>query len=110
MDVATLTSHLAGLPVPHIRSFQVIGSTNDEALAWAAAGAEDGCLVFADEQTQGRGRLNRHWITRPGAALAFSVILRPRPEEMDRVGFFSPLGALAISQALEMSLGLSPQI
>jgi BirA family biotin operon repressor/biotin-[acetyl-CoA-carboxylase] ligase len=110
MDVDTLTSLLAGSPVAQIRYFDTIGSTNDEALAWAAAGAEDGCLVVADQQTRGRGRMNRRWITRPGVALAFSIILRPRPEEIDHLGFFSPLGALAISQALEQTLGLSPQI
>lgn len=110
MDVDTLTSHLAGLPVPQIRYFDTIGSTNDEALAWAAAGADDGCLVVADQQTQGRGRMNRRWVTRPGVALAFSLILHPRPEEIEHMGFFSPLGALAISQALETTLGLDVQI
>ncbi len=110
MDVGTLASLLAALPVPQIRSFDTIGSTNDEALSWAAAGAVDGCLVAADQQTQGRGRMNRRWITRPGAALAFSLILRPRLEEIGRMAFFSPLGALAICRALEDSLGLAPQI
>src|SRR5512142_3320319 len=110
MDVDRLRSHLSGLPVAHIRCFDTVGSTNDEALAWAAAGAQDGCLVVADQQTLGRGRLNRRWITRPGAALAFSLIFQPGPEEIERMGFFSPLGALAISQALEEKLGLSPEI
>lgn len=110
MDRTTLAGLLDGLPVPQIRYFDSIGSTNDEALEWAAAGAEDGCLVVADLQTQGRGRLGRRWITQPGAALAFSLILHPRQEEMAHLGFFSPLGALAISQALEERLGLDPQI
>src|SRR5512141_3071554 len=106
MDVHTLTSLLAGLPIRQIRYFDTIGSTNDEALSWIQAGAQDGCLVVADQQTQGRGRLNRRWITNPGAALAFSIILRPTPEEIDRMSFFSPLGALAICQALEDLPGL----
>jgi BirA family biotin operon repressor/biotin-[acetyl-CoA-carboxylase] ligase len=110
MDVDALTSLFNSLPVPHIRYFDTIGSTNDEALAWIAAGAQDGCLVAADQQTLGRGRLNRRWITRPGAALAFSMILLPTPDEIEYLGFFSPLGALAISQALENMLGLVPQI
>jgi BirA family transcriptional regulator, biotin operon repressor / biotin---[acetyl-CoA-carboxylase] ligase len=110
MDRTILAGLLEGLPVPQIRTFDSIGSTNDEALEWAAAGADDGCLVIADQQTQGRGRLGRHWVTQPGAALAFSLILHPRQEELQHLGFFSPLGALAISQALEDSLGLNPQI
>jgi BirA family transcriptional regulator, biotin operon repressor / biotin---[acetyl-CoA-carboxylase] ligase len=110
MNIETLYSHLGGLPIPHIRYFDTIGSTNDEALAWTAAGAEDGCLVIADQQTKGRGRFQRRWITHPGAALAFSMILHPTPDEMNQVGFFSPLGALAICQALEEKLGLAAQI
>jgi len=110
MDVGTLTSLFTGLPVPQFRYFDTIGSTNDEALAWVAAGAQDGCLVAADQQTLGRGRLNRRWITHPGAALAFSLILLPKAEEIERMGMFSPLGALAICQALENMLGLASQI
>lgn len=110
MDVTSLTSLLAGLPVTQIRYFDTIGSTNDEALDWVQAGAQDGCLVVANQQTHGRGRLNRRWITHPGAALAFSLVLQPTQEEIDRAGFFSPLGALAICQALEGLPGLRPQI
>ena len=110
MDVNSLTSLLSELPVPQIRYFETIGSTNDEALAWIQAGSQDGCLVIADQQTQGRGRLNRRWITHPGAALAFSLILQPTAGEIDRLEFFSPLGALAICQAMEELYGLNPQI
>lgn len=110
MNTQTLEKLLDGLPIPQIRYFDSIGSTNDEALAWSAAGALDGCLVVADQQTRGRGRFQRRWITHPGAALAFSLILRPTRSEMEHVGFFSPLGALAICQALEDHLALTPQI
>ena len=110
MDIVTLRSLLAGLPVPQVRYFDVIGSTNDEAMTWIMAGAKDGCLVVADQQTAGRGRFNRRWVTHPGAALAFSVILHPTAAEMEAPGFFSALGALALSQALEDNLGLKPSI
>lgn len=110
MDVDTLKQRLSGLPVPQIRYYDTVGSTNDEALAWAAAGAADGCLVIADQQTRGRGRFQRRWVTRPGAALAMSLILHPTSVEMEHFGFFSPLGALAITQALQETLGLEAQI
>jgi BirA family transcriptional regulator, biotin operon repressor / biotin---[acetyl-CoA-carboxylase] ligase len=111
MDIEQLNDQLSGLPIPQLRSFDQIGSTNDEALNWIAAGAEDGCLVIAEQQTQGRGRLGRRWVTKPGAALAFSLILRPIAEERERLAYFSPLGALAICQALEaMGDHLQPQI
>jgi BirA family biotin operon repressor/biotin-[acetyl-CoA-carboxylase] ligase len=101
---------LAGLPIPAIRYFDQTGSTNDEALAWADSGAPDGALVAADSQTAGRGRLARRWVTHPGAALACSLILRPHPWEIDRVGLFSPLGALAVAEALEKEFALQPRI
>jgi BirA family transcriptional regulator, biotin operon repressor / biotin---[acetyl-CoA-carboxylase] ligase len=110
MNVATITQRLAGLPIPQIRYFDEIGSTNDEALRWAASGADDGCLVIADQQTRGRGRLGRSWMTNPGAALAFSLIMRPHPDEQAYSGFFTALGALAVCQGLETALGASAQI
>jgi BirA family biotin operon repressor/biotin-[acetyl-CoA-carboxylase] ligase len=111
MNVQSLQKHLTHIPIPEIRYFDTIGSTNDEAMAWAGRGnAADGCLVIADQQTQGRGRFQRRWVTRPGAALAFSIILHPTEEEMAHFGFFSPLGALAICQALEDQFHLTPQI
>lgn len=110
MDRDLLRNCLIGLPIPEIRAFDQIGSTNDEAVRWASEGAADGCLVVADTQTQGRGRFQRRWVTQPGAALAFTLIVRPTPAEMANLGLFSPLGALSIAQALETRYGLGPQI
>lgn len=109
MDEHTLRTALNGMPIPAIQYFDSLSSTNDFGLAWADEGAPDGALVAADTQTGGRGRLGRKWITLPGTALAFSLILRPRPEEIQHLVLFSPLGALALACALE-NLGLQPQI
>ena len=106
MDVFSLRRALAELPIPDLRFFKSIGSTNDEAMAWADAGALDWSLVVADQQTQGRGRLGRHWVTNPGAALAFSLVLRPTQEEMAFASLFSPLGAMGVASALE-EIGLA---
>ena len=43
----------------------VVDSTNDLAKALAAAGAPEGTVVIADQQTQGRGRLGRPWFSPP---------------------------------------------
>jgi BirA family biotin operon repressor/biotin-[acetyl-CoA-carboxylase] ligase len=115
MDAHNLKIRLNDLAIPHVRYFDQIGSTNDVALDWltgknAEGKAVDGCLVVANHQTKGRGRLGRRWITEPGAALAFSLIVRPTPAEAESLALFSPLGALAISQALENLLNLTPQI
>ncbi|NWG16921.1 MAG: biotin--[acetyl-CoA-carboxylase] ligase [Chloroflexi bacterium] len=73
------------------------GSTNEIALNWLKAGAPGGAVVIADEQTSGRGRLGRSWHTPPGAALAVSVILRPRAAFVSQI---TMLGALAIHETL----------
>lgn len=110
MNQEQLRAALVNVPVPEIRFFESIGSTNDEALRWAEDGAPDGALVMADQQTQGRGRLDRRWITRPGAALAFSLVLRPTLPESRFLQLFSPLGAVALSEALVVQYDLEPHI
>lgn len=107
MNQTSLKNKLSTLNIGEIRYFDSIGSTNDEALAWAAKGAPDLSLVIADEQTAGRGRLNRKWFTPKGTALAFSLILRPTsPTHLSRtVG----LAALSAADAC-LKHGLSPRI
>lgn len=101
---------LSGLPVPSFYYFASIGSTNDFARSLAEKDAPDGTLVVADEQTQGRGRLNRRWETPPGSALAFSLVLHPAPAEIPRLGLFSGWCGLAVCSVLRSSYGLDAQI
>ncbi len=63
--------------------------------------ANEHLLIFADEQTAGRGRLGRSWIAPPGTGLLFSMThsLSPdRPDSIDRISF---LAAVAVAQAIE---------
>ncbi len=53
------------------------GSTNADAVDQVREGAPEGFTVVAEEQTHGRGRLGRGWISPYGAGLAMSVVLRP---------------------------------
>jgi BirA family transcriptional regulator, biotin operon repressor / biotin---[acetyl-CoA-carboxylase] ligase len=53
-----------------------IGSTNERARELAEEGAAHGTLVTASEQTAGRGRQGRSWVTPPDVAIAASLILR----------------------------------
>lgn len=54
-----------------------VGSTNDEALSLACAGADHGTVVLADHQLSGRGRRGAEWLSKPGDGLLFSLIVRP---------------------------------
>ena len=109
MNQADINKTLSKLPMGAIRYFDSIGSTNDEALAWAANDAKDLSIVIANEQTAGRGRLDRPWFTPPSTALAFSLILRPTADEKPHLSRIVGLAALAVADALGM-LGLAPEI
>lgn len=59
------------------RFYPSVESTNSAALAWVKGDvpAPSGSVVVADEQTAGRGRFKRRWLTPRGAAVAMSIIL-----------------------------------
>ncbi len=109
MNQSKLKNVLSKLPLGAVRYFDSLGSTNTEALAWAARGAEDLSLVIADEQSAGRGRLDRKWFTPKGTALAFSLILRPTAQEKPYLTRTVGLAALAVTDALRKR-GLVTQI
>jgi len=109
MNHHELKKKLARLALGDIKYFESIGSTNDEALAWAATDAPDLSLVISDEQTAGRGRLDRKWFTPKGTALAFSLILRPTTEEKPHLSRIVGLAALAVAESLR-GRGITTQV
>ncbi len=92
-----------------IRRFDSLASTNSEAARLAALGAGEGLCIVAAEQTAGRGRLQREWLSPKGAGLYFSIVLRPQIEQR-----YWPLitlvASLAVSDALRESYGLRSDI
>jgi len=56
-----------------------VESTNAAGLAAARDGATQGLVLVAEEQTRGRGRLDRSWVSPRGAGLTLSLLLRPTP-------------------------------
>lgn len=101
-----LLRRLADLRLAHpIYLFQQIGSTNDYAKSMAEAGAPEGTLVLAEEQTHGRGRAGRAWFTPPGSALALSLILRP-PLAAPQAARIIMLAGVAACEAIEQAAGV----
>jgi BirA family biotin operon repressor/biotin-[acetyl-CoA-carboxylase] ligase len=97
-EVAQGTARPRLPPAYKLVALETVGSTNDEALRLAEAGAEDGTLVWAHEQTGGRGRQGRSWSSPPGN-LYLSLVLRPEcaPAEAAQLGF---IAGLAMGEAL----------
>ena len=82
-----------------ILRYESLPSTNNEVARLAAQGAAEGLAVIAEEQTAGRGRLQRTWVSPKGAGLYFSILLRPRiPQE--RWPLITFMAALAVNDAL----------
>lgn len=75
------------------------GSTQLDALDQVHEGAPEGFTVVADEQTGGRGRLDRAWVSPSGAGLAMSVVLRPSVG-VETWGWIPLLTGLAVGSAL----------
>jgi len=84
--------------------FEQVSSTNDILKNQAVAGAPEGCTVVADQQTNGRGRMGRKWLSLSGKGLYMSVLLRPRWQASD-TAFINMLSSVALARALEQ-LGL----
>ena len=92
-----------------IRYLPRTGSTNEDAKALASEGAPEGTVVIADEQTAGKGRMGRQWLSPNGSGLWFSVILRPNllPAETPRLTLAA---AVAVARAIRSETGLEAGI
>jgi BirA family transcriptional regulator, biotin operon repressor / biotin---[acetyl-CoA-carboxylase] ligase len=78
-----------------------IASTNTALLARARAGDTQGCLLVAQRQTAGRGRMGRQWWAEPGQALTFSLGLLLAPAPGVAWGGLSLAVGLALAEALD---------
>jgi BirA family biotin operon repressor/biotin-[acetyl-CoA-carboxylase] ligase len=77
--------------------FEAIDSTNAEAHRRARHGEHGPLWIVADLQSQGRGRLGRHWVSEPGNLYAtFVFTLQGTPLTASQIGF---VAALAIRDA-----------
>ena len=86
-----------------------IGSTNAVALEAANAGAPEGSVFVAEEQTAGRGRGGHAWHSERSAGIYCSLILRPRLAPAD-VLLLSLVTGLALADAVRGVTGLEPDL
>jgi len=75
-----------------------VTSTMDVARKAVAGGASEGTVILADEQTAGRGRLGREWVSPPDSSLMLSIILYPKLEQLPRLTL---VACLAIARSIE---------
>ncbi|MEH0576117.1 MULTISPECIES: biotin--[acetyl-CoA-carboxylase] ligase [Streptomyces] len=86
---------------------QSTGSTNSDLVAAASAGqAGEGAILVAEEQTAGRGRLDRRWSAPPRSGLFFSVLLAPSGVPVSRWGWLPLLTGVAVATGLSRVAGV----
>jgi BirA family biotin operon repressor/biotin-[acetyl-CoA-carboxylase] ligase len=91
----------------HLLYVTRVTSTQDVARAEAEKGAPDGAAVLAEEQTGGRGRLGRTWVSPAGKNLYLTLVMRPPTRHLRALSIVAPL---AVAEALEGAAGLRCRI
>ncbi|MFN2529755.1 MAG: biotin--[acetyl-CoA-carboxylase] ligase [Pyrinomonadaceae bacterium] len=94
---------------PKIFFYESLPSTNTEAIRLAVRGAAEGVTVVADEQTAGRGRMQRSWSSPKGAGLYFTILLRPTIS-LERWPLLTFMAAVAVNDALKETCALETRI
>lgn len=86
---------------------QSVGSTMELAGQEAKSEAAEGFVTIAEEQSAGRGRLGRHWVSPPGQNLYVTLLVRPTLPQLRYLAVIAPL---AVCHAIEETTGLLPRI
>lgn len=104
---ASITSNLATRFVGRrVVYYPSLASTNEVAKQEAQQGAAEGTVIVADEQTAGRGRIKRAWLT-PKDNIAVSVILYP---SIASLPYLIMVASLAVAHSIEAVTGLKSQL
>lgn len=108
LDAGALNAKLAvrGALWTDIRVVPTTGSTNADVMALAKAGAPEGLVIVAETQTAGRGRQGRTWHSEPGAALMFSLLVRPESMAPTAIGWLPLLAGIATATAVRTVTGV----
>ncbi|MEU6378397.1 biotin--[acetyl-CoA-carboxylase] ligase [Streptomyces sp. NPDC046909] len=86
---------------------QRTGSTNNDLVGLAVKGAAgEGAVLVAEEQTAGRGRLDRQWTAPARSGLFFSVLLKPSDVPVARWGWLPLLTGVAVATGLSRAAGI----
>lgn len=88
--------------------FDTTDSTQNQALKIADDSTNDGAVIIASKQTNGRGRSGRKWIS-PKGGIWLSVILQPK-FDISIATLFPIASALALSIALEKIFSIKPEL
>ena len=102
-----LETHFIG---KRIYQYKTIRSTQQLAISFAETDIinENGTVILADEQYDGKGRGNKKWIS-PKGGLWISLIIKPRIE-LDKINILSLIAAISVCEAINETYNLDTRI
>jgi BirA family transcriptional regulator, biotin operon repressor / biotin---[acetyl-CoA-carboxylase] ligase len=92
----------------NILTFDILDSTNSEALRQVRQGADEGLCIIARQQTGGRGRYGRTWVSERDAGVYFSIVLKPHLEAT-YLPLITLMAGIAVHDTLR-EIGIEPDI
>lgn len=101
-----LTTHVFGRSMQY---HEKVASTQHETKRLAESGAEEGTLVVAEAQSEGKGRRGRHWVSPPRMGIYLSLILRPDLEPFNIAQIPIVMG-IGVCESISQVTGLQPRI
>ncbi len=92
-----------------IHCYERVDSTNQAAKHAAEQGSLHGALFLAEQQSSGKGRRGRSWVSPKGTGIWMTILLRPQLEP-SYASMLTLVAALSMSKAIEKETGLKAQI
>jgi BirA family transcriptional regulator, biotin operon repressor / biotin---[acetyl-CoA-carboxylase] ligase len=105
-----LTEAVAGDADGLWTSVRVVASTGSTNADLLSGGGPEGQVLVAEEQTAGRGRAGRTWVSRPGLSLTFSVLLRPASVPPSARGWLPLLTGVAVAAGVRSAAGVEASL
>lgn len=90
-------------------TYKSLGSTNQEAKKLALEGLDNGAVIIADEQTAGKGRRGRTWVSPAGTGIWMSILLRPDIQPQN-ASMLTIVAGLAVCEVIREFTGLKAEI
>lgn len=109
LSVEGMMPYLRGVEPEHVYVYQSVESTNTTAKKMALEHAPHGTVVLAEEQTGGRGRMGRAFVSPKYRGIYLSILLRPRLSAEDAL-LITTAASVAVCRAIEQVAGQQAQI
>lgn len=91
------------------KHYESVASTNDIAKNLINEYCPEGTIIFADEQTDGRGRSGRVWESKKGETISTSLVLYPTLSD-EAISCITLVAALSVRLAVKRFAGLECKI